>query len=522
MAELFVVGVLVTGVVVLTPLADRSGLPQPVLVTMFGLLVPLVPVVPELSIDPHLILPIVLPPLLFAATQRTTEREFRKDAGSVLLLAVGLTTATVGVVAVVAHLAGLGWGAAVVLGAIVAPPDPVAATAVARRLKLPHRLVTLLEGEGMFNDATALVTYKVAVAAVVTSEVSAGGVALELVLAVVVGIAVGLAAGSLTRLALSRLHDAAAEMTVTAAMPFAVYLGAEHVMGSGVLAVLALGLYLRTFGHVAVTSSGWLLGRAVWGYADFVLASLTFAFIGFELTTVLEDSDTDLSTVRLAAAVIATLVGFRALWVYAASGAARAWPSEHPGIPRYSWPEATVLSWAGMRGVVTVATALALPMTLDDGSDFPRRSELVLVALLTVLVTLTVQGLTLSPLVRALGVGTEADTRREVQELRERAARAGLRTVRALDPASTPDVVRRAAELQYEGYLAAQEALGEARAAGPDGRPGHVDELEEVLERAADAEREVVLEARSTGAVSPAAADEVLHDVETRAAREIS
>jgi monovalent cation/hydrogen antiporter len=520
-AELLVVGVLVAGVVVLTPLAARTGLPQPVLVTMFGLLVPLVPIVPELSIDPHLILPIVLPPLLFAATQRTTEREFRENAGSVLLLAVGLTTATAGAVAVVAHLAGLDWGPAIVLGAIVSPPDPVAATAVARRLKLPHRMVTVLEGEGMFNDATALVTYKVAVAAVVTSEVSAGGIALELVLAVVVGIAVGLAAGWLTRLALSRLHDAAAEMTVTAVMPFAVYLGAEHVMGSGVLAVLALGLYLRTFGHVAITSNGWLLGRAVWGYADFAIASLTFAFVGFELTTVLEDSNTGVSTVWLAVAVVGTLIGFRSLWIFSAVGTARRWPSDHPAIPRYAWGEATVLSWAGMRGVVTVATALALPLTLEDGSDFPRRAELILVALLVVLTTLTVQGLTLSPLVRVLGVGTEADTRREVQELRERAANAGLRTVHGLDPDSTPEVVRRAAELQYEGYLAAQEALGEARAAGPDGRRGHADQLEEVLELAADAEREVVLEARSTGAVSPAAADEVLHDVETRAAREI-
>ncbi len=519
MSALVLVAVLLAGIVVLTPVADRTGLPQPVLVTLFGLAVPLVPGIPELRINPELILPILLPPLLFAATQRTTIREFRNNARPVLILAVGLTTATALVVAVAAHLVGLAWGPAFVLGAIVSPPDPVAATAVARRLRLPDRIVTVLEGEGMFNDATALVLYKVTVAAVVTGFVSAPAVIGELLLAVVVGLAAGLALGWLTRFALSKLHDAPSETTVTAVVPFAAYIGAEHIGGSGVLAVLALGLFLRSYGHVALTANGWLLGRAVWDFADFAISSLTFAFVGFELTTVLEDSNTDWSTAPLVVTVLATVVLFRAVWMFPGVGIARRWERRGRAISPYGWRETTVISWAGMRGVVTVATALALPMTLDDGSDFPRRAELVLVALLSVLVTLVLQGLTLAPLVRALGVGSTADFPKEVHQLRDRAARAALDRLEGLTDEHASKSVRRAAILQYEGYLAAQEALAIARSGSGD--EGDLEALQSVLQIAADTERDVVLRARGTGEVSAAAADEVLHDVESRAAREM-
>ena len=274
---------LLAGIVILTSLTDRLRIPLPVLLTIFGLLVPLVPGLPLLEVDSDMILPLVLPPLLFAATQRATAREFRENARPILVLAVGLTVATAAAVAVVAHAFGMGWAPAFVLGAIVSPPDPVAATAVARRLRLPGRLVTVLEGEGMFNDATALVLYKVAIGAVLAGELSGAKLGTDLVLALVVGAGVGIGAGWLTTFALARLHLAAPETTVTLAAPFVVYLAADHFGGSGVLAVLGLGLYLRTYSHTAITSGGWLLGRAVWRYADYIITSLVFVFIGFEL-----------------------------------------------------------------------------------------------------------------------------------------------------------------------------------------------------------------------------------------------
>ena len=281
-------GLLVLGVVVLTPVADRIGVPQPVLLTIYGLVLGLAPVVPAPDLEPDLILPLVLPPLLFAATQSTSLRELRTAAKPILGLAVGLTLATAALVAVVGHALGLPWAVAVVLGGIVAPPDPVAATAVASRLHLPPRLVTILEGEGQFNDATALVVYQLSVMAVVAGGVGIGEIGLGLLVAVAGGIALGFLGGWLARRALGLLHDAATETTVTIAVPFALYLIAEEFEASGVLAVLVSGLYLRTTATREITSAGWLLGRSVWEYVEFAVSGLLFAFLGVEMTKVLE------------------------------------------------------------------------------------------------------------------------------------------------------------------------------------------------------------------------------------------
>lgn len=526
---------LVVGVIVLTPAAEKIKIPQPVLLTIFGLVVALVLPVGELDLDPGLILPIVLPPLLFAATQRTTVNEFREHAGPVLFLAVGLTLATVAVVAVVAHAGGLPWTVAWVLGAMVSPPDPVAATAVARRLKLPHRLVTILEGEGMFNDATALVAYKVAIAAAVTGDFSAGGVGLELLEAIVLGVGVGLVVARVTTFVLARVHDAYAETTLTVLVPFAAYVAAEHVNGSGVLAVLVLGLYLRTFGHGATTSQGWLLGRAVWSYADFLITSLVFALLGFELITVIRTVTVDRGTVILSLAVVLALVLFRAAWILPSAGLAGARARRRDVPLPTNWRESLVVSWAGMRGVVTVATALALPEVVDSGAPLPSKDELVFVALVCVLLTLVIQGVTLTPLTRALGVGSEADSQEEVATLRRRAAEAALEHIRSEgDPEQDPEEgsgddprgsgpVLRAAEQQYLGYLASQDALEEqVSRQGGDADDTQAEDLRGLLRRAGDAERQLVLRARRTGEVSAGSADEVLRDIEARAMRDFS
>ena len=528
MSTLLLGAALVAGVVVATPLADRLRVPLPVLLTVFGLGVPLVPGVPALEIEPELILPVVLPPLLFAATQRATAREFVETWRPILLLAVGLTVASAVLVAGIGRLAGLGWGPALVLGAVVAPPDPVAATAVARRLRLPHRLVTVLEGEGMFNDATALVMYGVAVAAVVSGGVTAGDVGVRLVVAVAGGLLVGLAAGVLSRAALAALHDASAETTVTIAMPFVAYLVAEHLHGSGVLAVLTLGLFLRTYGHPALTSGGWLLGRAVWRYADYLLTSLVFVLIGFQLTAVLEDSTLDSDVLRLAAAVVVALIAVRFGWLFPAAALSRAWQRRRDAGTPASRRETLVAAWAGMRGVVTVATALAVPLTTDAGEPFPGRDEIVIVGLGCVLVTLVVQGLTLAPLVTRLGVGQDLDTRRAVTALRRRAAEAALGTIRTAPPDDVPEPVRHAAAERYESYLAVEDAIDAAHAstggAARDRDDEFVDrsaDLHRVLRTAAEAERTVIVEARRRRQVSAEVADEALAAIESRAVRDL-
>ena len=204
-------GLLVAGVVVLTPVADRIGVPQPILLTLFGVVLGLVPGVGAPNLPPELILPLVLPPLLFAATQATSGTQLRSAVRPILWLAFGLTLASIGAVAVVAHELGLPWGVSVVLGAVVAPPDPVAASAVAARLRLPARLVTILEGEGQFNDAAALVVYQLGLTAVVAGTLSVAQVGTGLVVAVVGGTGIGIAGGLLARWALRHLHEPSAE-----------------------------------------------------------------------------------------------------------------------------------------------------------------------------------------------------------------------------------------------------------------------------------------------------------------------
>jgi monovalent cation/hydrogen antiporter len=511
-------GLLVVGVVVLTPVADRISVPQPVLLTIYGLGLGALPFVPAPDLPPDLILPLVLPPLLFATTQSTSVRVLREAARPIVGLAVGLTLVTVAGVAVVGHAFGLPWGVAIALGGITAPPDPVAATAVASRLHLPPRLVTVLEGEGLFNDATALVVYQLSVTAVVAGGVSVAEVGWGLLVAVAGGIALGLAGGWLARRALGWRHDAATETTVTIAVPFGLYLLAEQVESSGVLAVLVSGLYLRTTATSEITSAGWLLGRQVWQYVEFAVSGLLFAFLGVELTDVLGSTSSirDSRTLELAAAVIGVLVVLRAAVLFTASGLRGRSARRAGAAAPYGWRESTVASWAGMRGVVTVATALALPTVVEAGGAFPARDQVVLVALLVVIVTLVLQGLTLTPLIRRLGVAGDADVQVDVRRLHRLATEAALDAVR--DAGEVPTEVRDAVVRQYEarlGYRRDVQDLVDGEAGGA--RAGQA--LRDLLARASEAERDAVLEARRRGEVSPAAADDVLFDVEARALR---
>ena len=509
-------GLLVLGVVVLTPVADRIGVPQPVLLTVYGLVLAVVPGVPYPQLNPELILPLVLPPLLFGATQRTSIPELRAAAKPILTLAVGLTVVTAALVTLVAVLMGLPWGVAAVLGAVVSPPDPVAATAVAGRLHLPTRLVTILEGEGQFNDATALVLYQLSVMAVVAGGVTIAQVGWGLALAVVGGGIIGLAGGWLARRGLALLRDPAAETTVTLAVPFALYLAADEVGASGVLAVLVAGLYLRATMTGELTPAGWVLGRSVWDYVDFAVSGLLFAFLGIELTSVLEGATRlgDGSTLWLAGAVVAVLIASRAVAMFTASAVAGRRARRGGVALPYGWRESAVASWAGMRGVVTVATVLALPVFVDDGSAFPQRETVVLVALLVVFVTLVLQGLTLAPLIRRLGVGSDEDESAETRELGRRAAEAGLEVARTAD--GVPEEIRATVTAQYESRLQhrgrVQDLLTD-EAEGTDAAAA----LRSLLTRAAEAERELVLEAARSGSVSAATADRVLYDIEARA-----
>ena len=285
MDQLALLFVLMFAALVMVPVGERLGLPSPVLMTVLGVLMALAPFVPNVDIPPEFILPLLLPPLLYAAVQRTSWRQFATNWRPIFLLAVALVFVTTAAVAVVANaiVPGLPIAAAVVLGALVAPPDPVAVSAVAGSLGLPRRLVSILEGEGLFNDVTAIVLYNVAIAATVTGTYSIGTGAEDLALSFAVGLATGIVTGWIGARVMAVLGDATLRVGLTLLLPFAGYAVSDHFHGSGVLAVLVTALYLAESGADADDIEGRLTGAAFWQVIDTLITGVAFGLIGLEL-----------------------------------------------------------------------------------------------------------------------------------------------------------------------------------------------------------------------------------------------
>ncbi|MEV5651723.1 Na+/H+ antiporter [Nocardia sp. NPDC052254] len=414
MDQLVLVFVLAFATIVAQPLGRRIGLAPAVLMTVFGLIMAVLPFVPNVDLEPELILPLVLPPLLYAAARRTSWQQFASNSGAILLRAVGLVIATVVAVAAVFHIwyPALPLGAAFVLGAVVAPPDPVAVSAMADRLGLPRRLVAVLEGEGLFNDVTAVVIYDVAVMAVVTGHFSTWRTALEFVVSAVVAVAIGLALGWAGSAMMRWLTEAPWQVALGLLLPFAAYHLAEAAHGSAVLAVLVCALYL-TDAATDFSDVGYrLVGDSFWDVIDMLVTGFAFGLVGLELSTVL--ATTGPNWPRLlggAAAVVGVVVALRLLWLLTVTRVFHSWWRRKRVDEPYTWRETIVTWWAGMRGVVTVALALAVPLTTDAGADFPGRTEVLFISFVVVLFTLLLQGPTLPLVVRWTGV--QADTEHE-------------------------------------------------------------------------------------------------------------
>lgn len=409
--------------VVLAPVAERLKVPYPVLLLVFGLVIAFVPEMPTPSISPELILPLVLPPLLFAAARRTSWREFLDNRRAIGLLAIALVGVTAFSVAVVlqALVPGLPLLAAIALGAAVAPPDPVAATAAARELRLPRRLRTTLEGEGLSNDATSLVLYEVAIAGALTGTFSPWGALGTLALAVVVGIAVGLAIAVAVRWLLNKLPAHPAGSALVLLMPFAAYGAADVAHGSGVLAVVTLALGLSRYAD-AESAQTRLVSGMTWDILELLVTGAAFAFVGLELRAVAASVPGELGELIIEALLITALViAVRFAWIFpVASLDQKLRARKDPEAEPVGWRERTVASWAGMRGVVTLAAVLALP------DNFPERDRLIFIAFVVITVTLLLQGLTLPWLVHRLGVHASPDEERDMEhELTRRARDAG-------------------------------------------------------------------------------------------------
>lgn len=420
MDQLILVLVILCAAVVAEPLGERIGVASSVLMTLFGVVLALVPVVPAIVIPPELILPLVLPPLLYAAARRTSWRQFAENWQPIALRAIGLVILTAAAVAAVFHswFPGYAVAAGVVLGALVAPPDPVAAMSMASRLGLPRRLTVVLGGEGLFNDVTAIVVYSVAIQAVVTGIFSPWHALGEFVLAAVVGSVVGLAVGFLGDRLSRWLDNAVCQVALSLLLPFIAYGLAEHWEGSAVLSVLVCALYLTDAAVEYRDRSYRLVADSFWEIAELLITGFAFALIGLELRVVLETTGHDWrSLAGVTAAVIGVVVGLRLVWLLVTWRIGRKlWNRDADDDEPYRLGEVIVTWWAGMRGVATVALALAVPFTLaDETTGFPARPEILFIAFAVVLFTLLVQGPTLPLVVRITGVHANTRAERELE-----------------------------------------------------------------------------------------------------------
>ena len=509
--QLQTVILLLVAVIVLVTIARRVLIPYPIFLVLGGLALSLVPNLPVVRLDPDLVFLIFLPPILWSAAYFTSLRDFRANLRAITLLAVGLVLATTAAVAAVARLLipGLGWPVAVALGAIVSPPDAVAATAIARRLGIPHRVVTVLEGESLVNDASALVLYRSALAAGVTGAFVLGEALEQFVLASVGGVAVGLVVGFLVRRALRLTDDTLAHTAITLLAPYAAWILGERTHTSAVLACVAGGVYLRQGFSELVPPATRLQAKAVWDLLVFILNGAIFILIGLQLGAIRETGlPTRLGTLVWQGGLIsATAIGVRLAWVPLATVIPRlVSPSLRRRDPMPGWRPVLLVAWIGMRGIVSLAAALALPETMASGAPFPFREEIIVLTFAVILSTLVLQGLTLTPLIRALDL--EQDDTLEVEETqaREEAARAALARLEQLAaaPWAPPDQVERlraryAQQLLHTSPLQLGDGDAAARAA-----------YRRLRHETLNAERRALIALRDQGVIS----DEVLHRLE--------
>jgi CPA1 family monovalent cation:H+ antiporter len=496
--------------------------------TVLGIVLAILPFVPDVDIPPGVVLPLLLPPLLYAAALRTSWRQFAANWQPIFLLAVALVFVTTAAVAATAHVLvpGLPLAAAVALGALVAPPDPVAATAVAGRLGLPRRMMSLLEGEGLFNDVTAIVLYHVAVAAVVTGVFSWPGALSEFVLSAVVAVLAGFALGWAGGKLMNLLGDATLQVGLSLLVPFVSYAVADELGGSGVLGVLTSAFYLSEHMSDADDVFGRFASTTFWQVVDTLVTGVAFGLIGLELHTVFGTVQGRLWLVLgWSAAVVAVVVVVRLVWLLPAAWLAK--KARHAGhedteIP-LTWRETLVMWWAGMRGVASVALALAIPLRIDDGGPFPERAVIVVIAFAVILVTLVVQGLTLPWLVTRLGVKADTAAERELEKrLATRAAKAAKRRLREIDEAEDlpEEVVETLSRRMVDiGVRISPEGAGEERREASEQRARRVLLVRRVMGEMMSAARQAVLDARRDPRADPEVVSRVLRELDSRSLR---
>jgi CPA1 family monovalent cation:H+ antiporter len=435
-AELLIGGLLVA-VAGLSALARRLSVPYPIVLVIGGALFGFVPGIPDVKLNPDVVLVVFLPPLLYSTAVFANLGDFRANLRSLTLTSVGLVLLTMCAVAVVAHelVPGLPWAAAFVLGAVVSPTDPLAAATIMRRLGVPRRIVSNVEGEGLFNDATALVAYRVAVAAVVSGSFSLTHAGLKFVADAAGGIAIGLAVGWVIAQIRARTADTQVSITISLLSGYAAFIPADAVGASGVLAAVTAGIYMGFRGPSILPARTRLQGLMVWDILDFIVNATLFVLVGLQLHSVLNGLKGRPAgeLAGYALAVSGVVIATRLVWVFTVPYIIRALDRRASQRARRVGPGPRfVVGWSGMRGAVSLAAALAIPLETDAGTPFPERNLIIFLTFAVIFSTLVLQGLSLPAVIRRLGVTDDGTEDREELRARLAATRAALAQIDAL------------------------------------------------------------------------------------------
>jgi monovalent cation/hydrogen antiporter len=498
------------GVIVSAIVAQKLRIPYPIAFVVIGLAFAFVPGVPTPQVNPQVLFTVVLPPLLFGGGWNTDWFEFKRAFGAITTLAVGLVIFTTVVVAWLAHqLAGFDWATAFVLGAIVSPPDAVAAEAILERMAVPRRIAAVVTGEALVNDGTALVLYRFALAAAITGTFSLLHASIAFVFNVLGGIACGLIIGFALEVVMRLLarfdvEDAAVANVVALLAPYAAYLPADAIGASGVLSTVTAAIYVSRRSLVIFTPEGRVTATGVWRVMLLLLNGLVFLLIGLELPSLVRSLPEAIGHYLWFATVVSVaVIVLRIAYVYIAAPLRRKIPGVAKNDPLPSWQSLLLISWSGMRGIVSLAAALAIPFLNRAGQPLPNRSEIIFITLCVIVVTLLFHGVTLAPLIAWLGV-SETDAR-QAQEIaiRLKALGEGLRYLRSIEGTlQTPGEMEAAGRLlaeyerriaHFQGHLEDGEDLRDAQ----DER-----ESDRRLELAAlDAERQEIARLRRNGEI---------------------
>jgi monovalent cation/hydrogen antiporter len=449
---------LVAAAIVLVRLADAISIPYPIVLVLGGLAIGFIPGGPTLELQPDVVFLVFLPPLLQSAGYWASPRELLAELVPLTWLVIGLTLATMVAVATIAQYAipSISWSEGFVLGAIVAPTDPVAAIATFQRVGVSDRVATLVEGESMLNDAVALVAYKVAVVAVVTGTLTAGEAIDDLVVGVIGGVAIGLAVAGVSQLALRRVDDAPLAILLTVFTAYAAFALADGVGASGVLAAVSSGLFSGWRSHLTFDADLRLNAQSFWRVLVFALNAILFVLVGEQFPGILRAVGETFSPgeiVGYGLMISAVVVAVRIVWQFLPPFLGRLFPKLGDTGGGEDWRERLLIGWSGMRGAVSLAAALALPLTLDSGAAFDSRDLIVYLTVAVIFVTLVGQGLTLPPLVRWLGLSSNEPWAPDEAVARLAAAQAALDRLDELESEGTP-VPEKAIERLREVYRA--------------------------------------------------------------------